>query len=61
MNKLSIVLMLLISIPASVCGQTKISSTSDKTFAVPENIIMSRRFYIDLGKKNKLTIEVTDL
>lgn len=61
MNKLSIVLMLLISIPASVCGQTKTSSTSDKTFAVPENIIMSRRFYIDLGKKNKLTVEVTDL
>ncbi len=61
MNKLIIVWMLLISIPATLCAQTKTHSKSDKAFEVPENIIMSRRFYIDLGEKNKLTVEVTDL
>ena len=61
MNKLTIVLMLLISIPVSLCAQTKTNSKSDKAFAVPENIIMSRRFYINLGQKNKLIVEVTDI
>jgi hypothetical protein len=61
MNKLTLLWMLLISFPASLCAQTQANSKSDKAFAVPDNIVMARRFYIDLGKKNKLTIEVTDL
>lgn len=61
MKKTAIVLMLLISIPGSLWAQTKTSSKSDKAFEVPENIIIVRRFYIDLGKENKLKIELTDL
>jgi hypothetical protein len=51
--------MLLTSIQASLCAQKK--SKSDEAFEVPENIIIVRRFYIDLGKENKLRIGVTDL
>ncbi len=51
--------MLSMSILAELCAQSK--SKEDKAFEVPENIIMNRRFYIDLEKGNKLTIEVTDI
>jgi len=51
--------MLLISVSTNLCAQT--SSKSDKAFGIPENIIMARRFYFDLGKGNKLKIELTDL
>ncbi|MGN6532554.1 MAG: hypothetical protein ACTHK0_12495 [Ginsengibacter sp.] len=61
MKKLTIVLMLLISIPVGLYAQIKTASKSDKAFAVPENIIIVRRVYIDFGKKNKLKIELTDL
>ena len=59
MKKITLVLMLLVSIPVSICAQKK--SAGDKAFEMPENIIVMRRFYIDLDKGNKLTIEVTDL
>ena len=59
MKKFTLVLMLAISIPVNLCAQKK--SASDKAFEIPDNIIISRRFYIDLDKGNKLTIEVTDL
>lgn len=58
MKKFRLVLMLLASIPASLCAQ---KSAADKVFEIPENIIISRKFYIRLDKGNKLTIEVTDL
>ena len=53
------VLMLLISITASLCAQT--NNKTDKTFEVPSNIIINRRFYINLDKGNKLQIELTDI
>ncbi len=59
MKKTISVLMLLISILPNLCAQTK--DKSDKAFEVPENIIISRRFYINLEKGNKLEIELTDI
>lgn len=59
MKKIIIVLMLLVSILPNLCAQTK--NKSDKAFEVPENIIISRRFYINLEKGNKLEIELTDI
>ncbi len=49
--------MLLISITAELCAQSK----SDKAFEVPDNIIISRRFTVSLDKGNKVMIEVTDI
>ncbi len=59
MKKTISVLMLLLSITGNLCAQSK--DKSDKTFEVPENIIINRRFYIDLDKGNKVTIEMTDI
>ncbi len=59
MKKTISVLMLLISITGNLCAQT--NSKSDKVFEVPSNIIINRRFYIDLDKGNKLKIELTDI
>ena len=59
MKKTFVVLMLLTSIQAELCAQSK--SKEDKAFEIPENIIINRRFYIDLDKGNKLTIELTDI
>ena len=59
MKKMISVLMLLASIPVSLCAQT--NSKSDKAFEIPKNIIIMRRFYIDLDKGNKLQVELTDL
>jgi hypothetical protein len=59
MKKLSIVWMLLLSVPAGLCAQT--TSNSDKAFSVPENIVIGRRFYIKLDKGNHMKIELTDL
>ncbi len=59
MKKAISVLMLLISILPNLCAQTK--NKSDKAFEVPENIIINRRFYINLEKGNKLEIELTDI
>ncbi|MEP7320022.1 MAG: hypothetical protein ABI921_14800, partial [Panacibacter sp.] len=58
MKKTISVLMLLTSITANLCAQ---SNRSDKSFEVPDNIIMNRRFYINLDKGNKLEIELTDI
>jgi hypothetical protein len=51
--------MLSMSILAELCAQQK--SKEDKAFEIPENIIINRRFYLDLEKGNKLTIELTDI
>jgi len=58
MKKFTSVLMLLISITANLCAQ---SNKEDKAFEVPSNIIINRRFNIDLGKENKLRIELTGI
>ena len=57
MKRTLIVLMLFISILPELYAQ---SNNDDKTFQVPEYIVLTERFYIDLGKGNKLTIELTD-
>ena len=59
MKRIITVLMLLVSILPNLCAQT--SNKSDKVFEVPENIIITRRFYINLEKGNKLIIELTDI
>ena len=50
--------MLLVSITANLCAQ---SNRSDKSFEVPPNIIISRRFFVNLDKGNKLQIDLTDI
>jgi len=59
MKKIIIVLMLLVSIMSELCAQS--NSKADKAFEVPSDIIINRRFYINLDKGNKLEIEVTDI
>lgn len=50
--------MLFTSIAVNLCAQ---SNKADKAFEVPENIIMNRRYYVDLGKGNKLQLELTGI
>ncbi|MDQ6902656.1 MAG: hypothetical protein M3139_06550 [Bacteroidota bacterium] len=59
MKKLIIVLMLSISILPNLCAQS--NDKTSRAFEVPSNIIINRRFYIDLDKGNKLEIELTDI
>src|SRR5689334_19150069 len=59
MKKTVIVLALITSILSDLQAQQK--SKEDKAFEVPENIIINRRFYLDLEKGNKLVIELTDI
>jgi hypothetical protein len=59
MKKTLTLLVLLISIAGSLCAQS--SNHFDKTFEVPSDIIINRRFYINLDKGNKLEIELTDI
>ena len=59
MKKTISLLMLFTSITASLCAQS--NSKADKTFEVPSDIIINRRFYINLDKGNKLEIELTDI
>jgi hypothetical protein len=49
-------LMLSISIAANLCAQS--NSQPGKAFEVPDNIIISRRFNVNLDKGNKMTIEL---
>jgi hypothetical protein len=58
MKKNICLLMLLISITEILCAQ---ANRSDRAFEVPENIIINRRFWINLEKGNKMQIEVTDI
>ena len=58
MKKITCLLMLLISITVSLCAQ---SNSSDKTFEVPANIIINRRFFINLDKGNKMQIDLSDI
>jgi hypothetical protein len=59
MKKTIYFLMLFNSITASLCAQT--NNEKDKTFEVPENIIINKRFMVDLEKGNKMQIELTDI
>ncbi len=59
MEKIISLLMLFTSIAGSLCAQT--NSNNDKTFEVPRDIIINRRFYINLDKGNKMKIELTDI
>lgn len=59
MKKTFTVLALFIGILSDLSAQQK--SKEDKAFEIPENIVINRRFYIDLEKGNKLTIELTDI
>jgi len=58
MKKTICFLMLLISITEILCAQ---SNKSDKVFEVPENIIITRRFWINLDNRNKMQIELSDI
>ena len=58
MKKTICLLMLAISVTANLCAQ---SNKSDKAFEVPEDIVINRRFIINLDKGNKVTIELTDI
>ena len=57
MKRFFALIMLSISITANLCAQT--NSQSDKTFEVPDNIVISRRFDVNLDKGNKMTIELS--
>ena len=59
MKQVIIVLMLFISILPDLCAQSE--SKEDKAFEIPDNIIINRRFYINLDKGNRLEIELTDI
>jgi len=49
--------MLLISITGDLCAQT----SSDKTFEAPANVIVNRRFMVNLDKGNRMQLELTDI
>jgi hypothetical protein len=51
--------MLLTGITINLCAQS--TDRSDKAFDVPDNIVFTRRFNIDLSSGNKMLIEVTDI
>lgn len=51
--------MLFVSITPELCAQS--NSNADNAFEVPSDIIINRRFYINLDKGNKLEIELTDM
>ncbi len=51
--------MLFISITGSLCAQ--LNNKSDKAFEVPENIILHRKFIVDLNNGNKMQIELSDI
>ncbi len=59
MKKTISLLVLFLSITATLCAQT--TNKSDKAFEVPSDIIINRRFYINLDKGNKLEIALTDI
>ncbi len=59
MKKTISLLMLLTGITASLCAQS--NSKADKAFEVPSDIIINRRFYINLDNGNKVQIELTDI
>jgi hypothetical protein len=56
MKKILCLLMLFISISATLCAQT-----GDKTFEVPDYIIFNRKFTINLDSRNKLVIRLSDM
>lgn len=59
MKKLIAALVLITGILPQLCAQPK--TNEDKTYEIPENVVVSRRFYVDLGRGNKMMIELTDI
>lgn len=57
MKKILLCVMLLTGITAELYAQ---QNQSDKTFEVPADVIINRRFTIDLGKGNRVKLELTD-
>ncbi|MEO6316163.1 MAG: hypothetical protein ABIU63_09455 [Chitinophagaceae bacterium] len=55
--KTLVLLVLLTSISAELCAQTK----ADKAFEVPDNIVFNRRFYISLDHGNSMKLELADI
>ncbi len=53
-----LLLMLSISITAPLCAQ---QDPSARAFEIPADVIMNRSFTIDLGKGNKMQLELTDI
>lgn len=51
--------MLSISITPNLCAQS--GNNDDKPFQIPTDVVINRKFYIDLEKGNKLEIELTDI
>jgi hypothetical protein len=58
MKKTIALLMLATSITVNLCAQ---SNQPNKSFEIPGDVIMNRRFIINLDKGNKLQLEMTDI
>lgn len=58
MKKTFALLMLATSITVNLCAQ---SNRSDRSFEVPKDVIMNRRFFISLDKGNRLQLDMTDI
>ncbi len=56
MNRFLGFLVLILSTTAQLCAQT---NPSDKTFSVPDNIIIARKYDIKLDRGNHFKIELT--
>ncbi|MEO5685413.1 MAG: hypothetical protein ABIQ88_22390 [Chitinophagaceae bacterium] len=59
MKKILLLLMLFTSIAAELCAQSK--QKTEQAFEVPPEIVIHRRFYIQLDDGNKLKLEITDI
>lgn len=59
MKKMITLVVLMISITTQLFAQ--LATQEDKTYELPSGIVVNRRFFIDLGKGNKLTLELTDI
>jgi hypothetical protein len=59
MKKTICFLVLFTSIAPGLCAQS--NNKADKAFEVPENIIFTRRFMVQLNKENRMQIELSDI
>ncbi|HEY5370957.1 MAG TPA: hypothetical protein VIJ75_18385 [Hanamia sp.] len=59
MKKTWMLLMLFTSITGSLCAQS--NANTNNPFEVPSDIIMHRRFYVNLDHGNRMQIELTDI
>ncbi|MEN9569869.1 MAG: hypothetical protein RL172_1100 [Bacteroidota bacterium] len=58
MKKTLVLLLLVTSIQQHLYAQNK---KADQWFSIPEEVVINRRFFIDLDKGNSLKIEMTDI